>query len=161
MPVYPTPVGLQKPVVAIGNFDGVHAGHRALLAQAQTLGGPLVVLTFEPHPREILNPGKPFERLMTVEEKMASLLLQANAVAVLPFTAEVAQWSPEEFIQRVLVEWLGAAHVVVGGNFRFGHKAAGNVQTLQSSLAFVTTVVPLLADAEGVVISSSRLRKNA
>ncbi|HEX2859281.1 MAG TPA: FAD synthetase family protein [Alphaproteobacteria bacterium] len=156
--IYPAPASLKNPTVAVGNFDGVHAGHRALLQAARALGGPLVVLTFEPHPRAILNPGKPFERLMTPDEKVAALQPLADAVAVLPFDRDVAGWTPEEFVNRALVEWLGAAQVVVGENFRFGHKAAGTTATLAACPAFATTVVPLLADAGGMVISSSRLR---
>jgi riboflavin kinase/FMN adenylyltransferase len=161
MIIYPAPSPYAKPTVAIGNFDGVHAGHQALLQAARELGRPVVALTFEPHPRSVLMPGKEFARLMTAGEKVLSLKALVDDVAVLPFDASVAGWSPEDFMQRVLVEWLGAARVVVGENFRFGHKASGDAQTLKANPAFVTTIIPLVRDDGGVVFSSSRLREKA
>ena len=149
-------------VVAIGNFDGVHAGHRHLLgvakAEAELRGLPLVVLTFEPHPRSVLRPEVPLKRLSTLEGK-AGLLGSAgvDGVAVLPFSPEVAGWTPEAFVEDILVMWLGAAVVCVGENFRFGRKASGDVALLLAQTRFTTLPVPLLTDAEGVV-SSSRLR---
>lgn len=148
-------------VVAIGNFDGVHQGHRALLAQAQEDAGglPLVVLTFEPHPRTVLFPDKPLHRLTELPEKVR-LLGEAGAsgVAVVPFNREVAAWSPQKFIDGVLVDWLGARRVVVGADFRFGAKAAGDVETLCADGRFTVTKVALLCDAGGDVFSSRRLR---
>lgn len=149
-------------VVAIGNFDGVHAGHRHLLAvakaDAQALGLPLVVLTFEPHPRSVLRPDVPLKRLTTLDEKTA-LLGEAgvDGVAVLGFSPEVAGWAPEAFMDDILVGWLGARGVCVGENFRFGKKAAGDVALLRAETRFTTRGVALLTDDDGVV-SSSRLR---
>ncbi len=123
-------------VVTIGNFDGVHRGHQAVLArahdQAAQLGGlPVVALTFDPHPMRILRPEHAPAALTDVAHR-AELLgaAGADAVLVLRFDREVANWSPEEFIDRVLVGALHAKAVVVGENFRFGHKAAGHVDTL-------------------------------
>jgi riboflavin kinase/FMN adenylyltransferase len=123
-------------VVTIGNFDGVHRGHQEVLAHAKAraaeLGGlPVVALTFDPHPMAVLRPDRAPAMLSEPEER-AGLLGEhgADAVLILPFDKHVASWSPEEFIERVLVGMLHAKAVVVGENFRFGHKAAGHVDTL-------------------------------
>ncbi|MGY4770208.1 bifunctional riboflavin kinase/FAD synthetase [Kribbella sp. CWNU-51] len=123
-------------VVTIGNFDGVHRGHQEVLAHARAraaeLGGlPVVALTFDPHPMVVLRPDRAPAMLSRPEER-AGLLTDygADAVLILPFTKDVSGWSPEEFIDRVLVHALHAKAVVVGENFRFGHKAAGHVDTL-------------------------------
>jgi riboflavin kinase/FMN adenylyltransferase len=158
---YPEQIETHGATVAIGNFDGVHAGHVALLQAARELGFPVIALTFEPHPRSILRPDVPLKRLMTARQKEAALQALADDVAVVPFDVAVAGWSPEDFMQKILVEWLGAARVVVGENFRFGHKASGDVQTLKENPAFVTTILPLVTDEAGVVFSSSRLREKA
>jgi riboflavin kinase/FMN adenylyltransferase len=122
--------------VTIGNFDGVHRGHQEVLAHAKAraaeLGGlPVVALTFDPHPMRVLRPDHA-PLMLSEPEQRAELLGQhgADAVLILPFTKEVSGWSPEEFIDRVLVTALHAKAVVVGENFRFGHKAAGHVDTL-------------------------------
>ncbi|MFZ2587930.1 MAG: hypothetical protein WAZ18_07435, partial [Alphaproteobacteria bacterium] len=149
-------------VVAIGNFDGVHAGHRSLLgvakAQAVECNLPLVALTFEPHPRSVLFPHIPLHRLTDAPTK-ARLLKEAgaDAVAAVAFTLNVASWSPERFVTDVLVTWLKAKVVVVGDDFAYGHKAAGNTLALQRDGRFAVMVLPLLSDAGGV-ISSRRLR---
>ena len=123
-------------VVTIGVFDGVHRGHREVVrtavAQGRALGVPTVVLTFDPHPSEIVRPGS-HPPLLTTQRHRAELLASegVDAVLVLPFSVEVSRWSPEEFIQTILVDALHARAVVVGGNFRFGHRAAGNVAYLQ------------------------------
>lgn len=160
---YPAPVPVTDGcVVAIGNFDGVHEGHRHLLAlaraEAQWRHLPLVVLTFEPHPRSILRPDVPLKRLTTLEEKVQRLAFaEVDGVAVVGFSLEVAGWSPQRFMDDVLVGWLGAKGVCVGENFRFGHRASGDVGTLKADGRFAVLAVPLLADEAGVV-SSSRLR---
>jgi riboflavin kinase / FMN adenylyltransferase len=153
-------------VVAVGNFDGVHAGHRELLRvakeKAEALGLPLAVLTFEPHPRTVLFPEKPLRRLSELPEKV--MLLEdvgVDVVAVMPFTLELAGWSPERFAGEALRDWLKAKVVVVGENFRYGKKASGDVASLRAYGAgeggFEVVAVPLVMDAGGVV-SSSRLR---
>lgn len=162
----PLPHGLGPvvaPVVAIGNFDGVHAGHRALLVVAQTLAEqrqvPLVVLTFDPHPRMVLRPEVPHYNLMTLPEKQAALgAAGVTGVAVVPFTLALAQQTPEAFVAEIVQGWLRAQAVVVGENFRFGAKAAGTPAVLAGRLgADNVQVVPLLRDAEGP-LSSTRLR---
>ncbi|MFI7060833.1 bifunctional riboflavin kinase/FAD synthetase [Kribbella sp. NPDC050124] len=123
-------------VVTIGNFDGVHRGHQQVLAHAKAraaeLGGlPVVALTFDPHPMAVLRPDRAPAMLSEPADR-AGLLGQygADAVLILPFDKEVSNWSPVEFIERVLVGTLHAKAIVVGENFRFGHKAAGHVDTL-------------------------------
>ncbi|WP_433168305.1 bifunctional riboflavin kinase/FAD synthetase [Kribbella sp. CA-247076] len=123
-------------VVTIGNFDGVHRGHQEVLARAKAraaeLGGlPVVALTFDPHPMRVLRPDHA-PLMLSDPEQRAELLGRhgADAVLILPFTKEVSGWSPEEFIDRALAGALRAQVIVVGENFRFGHKAAGHVDTL-------------------------------
>lgn len=120
-------------VVVIGNFDGVHLGHRAVLSAARELvqpGGELIAVTFWPHPTWVIRPGHG-PLLLTEYEHRADLLRDAGAdrVEMVRFDAEVAGWSPEEFVTRVLRP-LAPSHVVVGENFRFGHRAAGTAETL-------------------------------
>jgi riboflavin kinase / FMN adenylyltransferase len=144
-------------VVTIGNFDGVHRGHQEVLAHAKAraaeLGGlPVVALTFDPHPMAVLRPDRAPAMLSEPEER-AGLLTKhgADAVLILPFTKDVANWSPEEFIDRVLVGTLHAKAVVVGDNFRFGHKAAGHVDTLVAAGArdgFQVEGLSLAGDAQ-------------
>ena len=130
------PAGLGRTVVVIGNFDGVHRGHRQVLGRARAVaaedGHAVVAVTFEPHPMAVLRPEHAPTMLTTVEER-ARLLAEAGAdhVLALPFDREVAGWSPEQFVDSVLVERLHAAVVVVGANFRFGRRASGDVATLQ------------------------------
>jgi riboflavin kinase/FMN adenylyltransferase len=125
-------------VVTIGVFDGVHRGHRAVVrtavAKGRELGLPTVVMTFDPHPSEIVRPGS-HPPLLTTQRHRAELLAAegVDAVLVLPFSLDMSRWSPAEFIEKVLVDSLHARAVVVGANFRFGHRAAGNVATLQEA----------------------------
>lgn len=132
------PAGLGPTAVVIGNFDGVHLGHRHVLARARQVadeqGLSLVVVTFDPHPMAVLRPEHAPSSLTSLETR-AELLAEAGAddVLALPFTRDVAAWSPEEFITRVLVDALHAAVVVVGANFRFGNRAAGDVALLREA----------------------------
>ena len=129
------PDDLGRTVVVIGNFDGVHLGHRRVVSRARAIaderGLSVVAVTFDPHPMAVLRPDHAPTTLTSIEER-AALLGEAGADAVLalPFTHEVAGWSPEEFVDRILVGLLHAAAVVVGANFRFGHRAAGDVALL-------------------------------
>jgi riboflavin kinase/FMN adenylyltransferase len=130
------PTDLGRTAVTIGNFDGVHLGHRRVLSRTRELadaeGLTLVAVTFDPHPMAVLRPEHAPTTLTTLAVR-AELLGEAGADAVLavPFDTDVASWTPEEFATRVLVEALHAAAVVVGANFRFGRRAAGDVATLQ------------------------------
>ncbi len=120
-------------MIVIGNFDGVHPGHRQCLraAKAMAPGAPLIVLTFWPHPVAVLNPAKGPMLLTSLDERVA-LLREAGAdeVLVIEFTREFASWSPSDFVERTLVP-LHPRLVVVGENFRFGHRAAGTVDSLR------------------------------
>jgi riboflavin kinase/FMN adenylyltransferase len=124
-------------VVTIGVFDGVHKGHQALISRtvetARQRGLPSVVLTFDPHPMEVVRPGSHPAQLTTLTRK-AELVerLGVDVFAVLPFTPELSRLSAEEFVHEILVDRLHVATVIVGENFRFGHKAAGTVETLKT-----------------------------
>ncbi len=155
---------LAASVVVIGNFDGVHLGHQAVLRQARTLADSqslrCVVLTFDPHPSEVLGRGMP-PRLTTLPRRI-ELLRQHGAtdVAVEPFTMELAGWSPERFAEELLATRLGTKAVVVGENFRFGNQRAGDFATLQAlgtKLGFEAVAAEVAGDAEGP-FSSTRIR---
>lgn len=130
------PADVGRTVVTVGNFDGVHHGHVRVLNRACeqriALGADrVVVATFDPHPMAVLRPEHAPIALTTITERAALLKYAgADAVLVIPFSREIAGWTPEEFVKRVVVDTLQAAAVVVGGNFRFGHKAAGDVALL-------------------------------
>jgi riboflavin kinase / FMN adenylyltransferase len=152
-------------VVTIGVFDGVHRGHQRIISGAAEsgaeLGIPVVVITFDPHPAEVTRPGS-HPPLLCTTRRRAQLLtdMGADAVCVLPFTYEFSQLGPDEFVRAVLVDRLHARRVVVGENFRFGHRAAGDVALLSElgeKYDFSAEGVPLLAD-DGVTISSSGIR---
>jgi riboflavin kinase/FMN adenylyltransferase len=159
------PPGWGRSVVTIGVFDGVHRGHQHIVGSAVELarerGLPTVVITFDPHPDEVVRPGT-HPPLLFSPKRRAELLagLGADAVIVLPFTLELSRMGPDEFVQSVLVDRLHAAHVVVGENFRFGHKAKGDVALLQDlgeKYDFTAEGVPLVANGE--TISSSYIRE--
>jgi riboflavin kinase/FMN adenylyltransferase len=130
------PADLGRTVVTVGNFDGVHRGHRLVIERARSLaeragGQSVVAVTFDPHPMRVLLPERAPLRLTTIQQR-CELLLAAGVdhVLVLRFDREFASWSPEQFVRSVLVGALAAQAVVVGENFRFGAKAAGTTATL-------------------------------
>jgi riboflavin kinase/FMN adenylyltransferase len=152
-------------VVTVGVFDGVHRGHQRIVSGAAKAGEergiPVVVITFDPHPAEVIHPGS-HPPLLCTTRRRAQLLagLGAEAVCVLPFTYDFSQLGPDEFVRAVLMDRLHARRVVVGENFRFGHRAAGDVALLAElgeKYDFAAVGVPLLADG-GVTISSSGIR---
>ena len=153
-------------VVTVGVFDGVHRGHQRIVARAAEAaaerGLPVVVVTFDPHPDEIVRPGTHPPFLCSTRRRCELLAgLGVSAVCVLPFTYEFSQLGPDEFVRAVVVDRLHAAHVVVGEDFRFGHKAAGDVALLAElgdKYEFSAEGVPLLADG-AVRISSSAIRE--
>ncbi len=129
------PTDLVATAVTVGNFDGVHRGHRAVIerarARADALGVPLVTVTFEPHPMAVLRPEHAPSMLTTLAERAALLAgLGVDHVFALPFDLDVAAWTPQDFVDRVLRDALHARAVVVGANFRFGHRAAGDAAFL-------------------------------
>ncbi|MDX6652457.1 MAG: riboflavin kinase / adenylyltransferase [Solirubrobacterales bacterium] len=138
--------------VAIGTFDGVHLGHRAVIDDADT------VLTFEPHPLSILHPAAA-PKLLTSFEIKRDLIdgLGVKELVVIPFDREFASIAPEDFCSKVLVERLGASRVSVGENFRFGAKAKGDPEMLAAHPEFETRVTPLV-EIEGETVSSTRIR---
>jgi riboflavin kinase/FMN adenylyltransferase len=138
--------------VAIGTFDGVHRGHQAVIDDADT------VLTFEPHPLQILHPAA-LPKLITPFEVKRDVIegLGVQELVVIPFDREFAERSAEQFIEGVLVEPLGAERVSVGENFRFGAKAKGDPALLGSHPEFETRVVPLV-EIDGETVSSTRIR---
>ena len=138
--------------VAVGTFDGVHLGHREVIA------GSDAVLTFDPHPVSVVAP-RHTPKLLTTLERKAELIaaLGVGELIVIPFDARFAQRSASEFIDDVLVGALGAAQVSVGENFRFGHKAQGDARLLAADPRFETVVRPLL-EVDGEIVSSSHIR---
>jgi riboflavin kinase/FMN adenylyltransferase len=138
--------------VAVGEFDGVHVGHRAVIAGNDT------VLTFEPHPMTVLRPGAAPNLLTSLELKSELMAaLGVEELVIVPFDEEFAKQSAGEFIDRVLVERLGATHVSVGTNFRFGRSAGGTTELLRADARFQARVVPLV-EGDGAIVSSSRIR---
>jgi riboflavin kinase / FMN adenylyltransferase len=138
--------------VAVGTFDGVHLGHREVIRGADT------VLTFDPHPTAVIKPGAA-PRLLTDPERKAQLVasLGVEELVVIPFDAAFAARSAQDFLDDVLVGALGATHVAVGENFRFGHRALGDPDLLRADERFQTRVVELL-EVDGEIVSSSHIR---
>jgi riboflavin kinase / FMN adenylyltransferase len=162
-----TPGDLGRTVITVGMYDGVHRGHQVLIgaavSRAQAMRRPCLLLTFDPHPAEVVRPGS-HPAILTSLDRKAELVaeLGVDAMCVLPFTPEFMRLSPETFTHTVLVEQLHAAQVVVGENFTYGHKAAGNVQTLTVEgrrFGFAVEGIPLAAvDDDAVTISSTYIR---
>jgi len=152
-------------VATIGVFDGVHRGHQGLLSavreQAERSAATAVAVTFDPDPVSVLAPQKAPKRLTTIERRVQLLAAHgAQQVRVLDFTPRMASWTPEEFIERVIVEQLGCTQVVVGQDFRFGERATGTIRTLIDagpSHGFETVGQPLVGD--DAAFSSTRVRR--
>lgn len=160
------PESLHDCVVAIGNFDGVHRGHQAVLERALELarkrGLPAVVLTFEPHPRSFFRPDEPVERLTDAGEKAQVLkFLGFSAVIEQPFTAAFSEQSAEDFVQHILIDRLHANCVVTGYDFHFGKGRYGTPQFLQEAgnqAGFGVSLVEAFDDEGGNLVSSTRIR---
>jgi riboflavin kinase/FMN adenylyltransferase len=164
-----TPGDLGRTVVTIGMYDGVHRGHQELIgaavSRARAMRRPCLLLTFDPHPAEVIRPGS-HPAILTSMDRKAELVaeLGVDAMCVLPFTPEFMRLSPETFTHTVLVEQLHAALVVVGENFTYGHKAAGNVGSLTVEgrrFGFTVEGVQLAEDTSDdgdVTISSTYIR---
>ena len=161
------PEAFRGGVVAIGNFDGVHRGHQAVLCAAVNLAGandvPATVLTFEPHPRTFFKPDKPVFRLTNAKTK--SELMRAigfNCVVEHPFDKAFSSTEAGEFVRKVLCDRFGVSHVVTGYDFHFGKGREGSPQFLMQSgekLGFSATIVTAFSDEAGDVVSSSRIRQ--
>lgn len=154
-------------VVTIGVFDGVHRGHRTIIGRAvraaQDAGVRAVAVTFDPHPMAVVRPDQAPPLLQPVEERVELLAATGiDLVLVLPFTRELSQLDPAAFVERVLAGSLDARSVVVGTNFRFGHRAAGDVATLDElggAHGFTAEAVELL-DLDGHPLSSTQVREH-
>jgi len=155
-----------KPVLALGNFDGVHLGHQAIFhqvaARAQALGGTRVVFTFDPHPLQVLRPTQAPPLLTTFEQKVRLIAAEGMEVVLrVPFTDAFAQQSPEDFMRHVLCAQIGSHELVVGHDFRFGHNRSGTAELLQAQglvYGYRATIVPAISVA-GMTVSSSNIRR--
>ena len=154
------------PVLALGNFDGLHRGHLKIIERvrrgAAEHGGTPMAMTFDPHPSRIVRPDKAPALLMTKAQRIEALERAGiAAVAVVRFTHELSQWDPETFVRTVLVEWLRVSEVWVGANFLFGHDRAGNFSTLRSlgqRYGFRADKIDAVRYKE-FVVSSTRVRR--
>lgn len=160
------PAGFGPSVAAIGNFDGVHAGHReilsAVVAEARALGAQAVAITFDPHPDQFLRPGQAPRLLTPIAERLRLLALTGiDAVLVLPFDAALASLPAREFVRQVLVEALGVRGLHEGGNFRFGRRAEAGVSDLAAFGAEFGFAVHVheAVHVHGLEVSSSAVRE--
>jgi riboflavin kinase/FMN adenylyltransferase len=162
----PRPSWLVRPVLALGNFDGLHRGHLKILDRVKRgaieRGGVAMAMTFDPHPPRVVRPDKAPPLLMTTEQRIDALgRAGIGAVAVVAFTREVSQWDPDTFVRSVLVEWLRVAEVWVGANFLFGHERVGNfsvLRTLGQRYGFRAEKIDPVRYKE-FVVSSTRIRR--
>ena len=152
--------------ISIGNFDGVHVGHREILRRvveiARAEGWKAAALTFDPHPTKLVAPERA-PRLLTTLDQRARLMLEQgiDQTLILPFTQEIARLAPEEFVRTILVNKLKTRAALVGANFHFGHKAAGTAETLEelgAQFSFETEIVPPVV-CRGRIVSSSEVRR--
>jgi riboflavin kinase/FMN adenylyltransferase len=160
------PLRWHNPVLALGNFDGLHRGHMKIIdrvrQRAGERGGTPAAMTFEPHPPRVLRPDKAPPLLMTKDQKIESLTRSGmQGVAVVRFTLELSKWDPETFVRNVLVEWLHVVEVWVGANFLFGHDRAGNfsvLRTLGARYGFRAEKIDAVRYKD-FVVSSTRIRR--
>jgi riboflavin kinase/FMN adenylyltransferase len=153
-------------VVTIGNFDGVHIGHRQIMRRIVALARETecipTVLTFDPHPARVLAPDRAPRLLMTVGQRLRNMQAEGiEAVFLIPFSLEFAKLTPEDFVEQVLARTLKARLVLVGEDFRFGHKQAGNLDTLRelgARFGFTLEVAPGI-ERRGERVSSTAIRK--
>jgi len=160
------PARWTHPVLALGNFDGVHRGHRKILDRVKRVaserGGAAIVMTFDPHPPRVVRPDKAPPLLMTTAQRLESIAATGvHGAAIVRFTLELSRWTPEAFVQAVLVDWLRVAEVWVGANFLFGHDRAGNftlLRALGSRYGFNTEKIDPVRYKD-FVVSSTRIRR--
>src|SRR3954471_22305864 len=162
----PRPPRWVQPVLALGNFDGVHRGHRKILERvrrtASEHGATPVVMTFDPHPSRVVRPDKAPPLVMTTAQKLEALAAAGlQGAAIVGFTPALSQWDPETFVRNVLVDWLRVAEVWVGANFLFGHDRGGNftlLRTLGARYGFKAEKIDPVRYKE-FVVSSTRIRR--
>jgi riboflavin kinase/FMN adenylyltransferase len=162
----PRPTRWVHPVLALGNFDGVHRGHRKILDRVRRVaverGATAIVMTFDPHPPRIVRPDKAPSLLMTKAQKLEAIAhTGVHGAAIVRFTTELSRWDPETFVQTVLVDWLRVSEVWVGANFLFGHDRAGNFSLLMilgSRYGFKAEKIDPVR-YKHFVVSSTRVRR--
>ncbi|MBI2186274.1 MAG: bifunctional riboflavin kinase/FAD synthetase [Acidobacteria bacterium] len=162
----PRPPWIVHPVLALGNFDGLHRGHLKIIERvkrgAAEHGGTAMAMTFDPHPPRVVRPDKAPPLLMTIDQRLEALgRAGIRAAAVVRFTPELSQWEPDTFVRTVLVEWLRVSEVWVGANFLFGHGRSGNftlLRTLGQRYGFRAEKIDPVRYRE-FVVSSTRIRR--
>ena len=160
------PVWLTHPVLALGNFDGLHRGHQKIIERvkrgAAEHGGTPMAMTFDPHPPRVVRPDKAPPLLMTKSQRLDALHQAGiRCVAVVRFTRELSEWDPETFVRTVLVDWLRVSEVWVGANFLFGHERSGNfslLRTLGQRYGFRSDKIDPVRYKD-FVVSSTRIRR--
>ena len=165
-PEDPRPPRWLHPVLALGNFDGLHRGHMKIIERVRRVaserGATAVAMTFDPHPPRVVRPDKAPPLLMTKTQRLEALeRAGVDGVAVVRFTSELSRWDPETFVRTVLVEWLHVAEVWVGANFLFGHDRAGNFSSLRglgSRYGFRAEKIDPVRYKD-FVVSSTRIRR--
>jgi len=153
-------------VLALGNFDGVHRGHRKILDRVRRVanerGATATVMTFDPHPPRVVRPDKAPPLLMTTEQRLEAIAGSGvQGAAIVRFTHEMSQWDPETFVRSVLVDWMRVGEVWVGANFLFGHDRAGNfsmLRTLGARYGFKAEKIDPVRYKD-FVVSSTRIRR--
>lgn len=162
----PRPARWMSPVLALGNFDGLHRGHQKIIERvrrsAADRNGAALVLTFDPHPPRVVRPDKAPPLLMTMPQKLEALSRAGlSGTAVVRFTEAFSKWSPDAFVRQVLVEWLRVSEVWVGADFLFGHERAGTfsvLRTLGAQYGFRAEKIDPVRYKE-FVVSSTRIRR--
>src|SRR5262245_20537860 len=162
----PRPPRWIHPVLALGNFDGLHRGHIKIIERVRRVaaerGGTALVLTFDPHPPRVVRPDKAPPLLMTLDQKLEALEKAGiQGVAVVTFTHELSRWEPETFVKKVLVDWLHVAEVWVGADFLFGRDRTGNftlLRALGARAGFRAEKIDPVRYKE-FVVSSTRIRR--
>src|SRR5215467_6695983 len=160
------PARWSSPVLALGNFDGLHRGHRKILDRMRRVAGERgatsVVMTFDPHPPRVVRPDKAPPLLMTKPQKLEAIAdAGVQGAAIVRFSAELSHWDPETFVRTVLVDWLHVGEVWVGANFLFGHDRSGNFSMLPVPVhrSRVKTEKNYRAGYKDVVVTIPRLRQ--
>ena len=160
------PARWAQPVLALGNFDGVHRGHRKILDRvnrvASERGVTPLVMTFDPHPPRVVRPDKAPPLLMTTAQRLEAMAAAGlQGAAIVRFTHEMSNWTPEEFVKTVLVDWMRVSEVWVGANFLFGHDRAGNfslLRALGATFGFKAEKIDPVRYKD-FVVSSTRVRR--